>query len=394
MEPVAEGRVVRATAPVAVGLEPRYVVAFVQVEAVVRGVIGVDRHAQQPALDPIVVAEVVGEDVARRSAVHFRVRRDDVVFDQAVRGHAEEKPAPVGARGSLSASNVAVCDLALQRAVKADEPVLRLPHRYVFHPATKALADVDQAAACRAVRAVHGQVLDAHRLGVASHGPHYRREFGGQVEQQRRRNRHRGGCLRDDAGDVFPIVSGHAAGRQHGQLLVPLDGDLDDFSNAGLGIILECPCVSDRQFGRSPLVASLDIELCPVTVPPVAAVAGRDADAAARRAAGPDDRLLGPIATDRDPALAPVYRDPPAAQIGSCRQIHDVIVSGVRNCLEDGRLSIRLPRLVSVVRGLGHVDQMVPVGGDAAGHANGHSWFPIRQTVGRNEFVRRSATGP
>src|SRR5208283_4674440 len=158
--------------------------------------------------------------------------------------------------------------------------------------------------------------------------------------------------------------------------LVPLDGDLDDFSNAGFGIILECPCVSDRQFGRSPLVASLDIELCPVTVPPIAAVAGCDADAAARRAAGPDDRLLGPVATDRDPALAAVYRDPPVAHIVPRREIHDVIVFGVRNRLEYSRLGIGSSRLISVVRGLGHIDQMVAVGGDAVGHTNGHPWPP------------------
>jgi hypothetical protein len=169
VQPVAEQRVVRRAAVVAVGLELRRDVAFVQVEAAVRAVVAVDRAADD-ALDVGVVAVVVGEDVAA-GGVDLEVRellQEDVVLDLAGRRRPEQDAGAVRA-GALARADRAVLDLAGEGVADRNVVVGDVADRDVPDPAGEGAGDAEADLEVEAA-AVDPEVLDSRPFGEAAAG--------------------------------------------------------------------------------------------------------------------------------------------------------------------------------------------------------------------------------
>ncbi len=80
------------------------------------------------------------------------------------------KPASRLPGGALALADVAMADLALERAVDDKNVSFRLAQGHVLDPATKADVDQDQSAGGRRIRPVDGQVFDPHPVLSAWYG--------------------------------------------------------------------------------------------------------------------------------------------------------------------------------------------------------------------------------
>jgi len=207
---------------------------------------------------------------------------------------------------------------------------------------------------------VYGQVFDAHPFAAPSARGQAR--IGGlrKVEQQARRDSHRGGGAGDDPAFLAAHVI-EVRRRDHRQLGIVLERDLANLAGAAVRIGVQRLGVAEGQDGGAAGWAAGDVQLQPVFVPPVRSAhahADRTIDAARQQEKG----LVRPLAAKSDPALGAEMNGllQPVLARG---EIDDVVRGRLGQGLHDGRLGVGGAGVVGIIGRFGHVNPIGPLRG-------------------------------